>query len=451
MADIETDEHKALRLKFERLCDEQERLYKPEFEEVFKRLSKLDGGQWMKFLTEPTNFADELPGISLNYINQALLEAGFAADKEFCKDFTRYNEVFTEGKMIQQQGIILNLQEVSEQQEPVIEQECWQFYPVSIIASPELHTAINETVVNNATEGKGLFENITIAQEENESDDEYFDCEAYGVKCSLQPYVRELECYGITKSLFSSNGLSFSYALPVLKGIIDFIKENSTEPNKVRNYTAKQIKIFDTIPVWGLFYQILILYGLCYWCENVSHKIREGKDGYNDVKEFWLWVKKLLIDKLLIFTYMPFGDGDKERLKPLCNYLYSTELGKTVQATIFKNDETQQSEAKLPEELNNPNALKWLNKALDCKLLDENYQPTATVNSNGKKAALAALLNEFIGLVITKGNDYKEHYSWKPFENLWQVSNMSTYASTIINPNKDRPKYYNTYKSLLNK
>lgn len=442
MADIETDEYKALRLKYEALIDEQEQLPRVGFAEVFKLLDSLE-----------EEFTPQHPYTeNQDNINKALEMAGHSTDKVFCKAFKRNNQIMIEGEDIQLKGLMQIAKEHYEQiKEPDTEQEGWRFYPVSIVASPELHTAINETVVNNATEGKGLFENITIVQEENESDDEYFDCEAYGVKCSLQPYVRELECYGITKSLFSSNGLSFSYALPVLKGIIDFIKENSTEPNKVRNYTAKQIKIFDTIPVWGLFYQILILYGLCYWCENVSHKIREGKDGYNDVKEFWLWVEKLLIDKLFRFTYMPFGDGDKERLKPLCNYLYSTELGKTVQATIFKNDETQQSEAKLPEELNNPNALKWLNKALDCKLLDENCQPTATVNSNGKKAALAALLNEFIGLVITKGNDYKEHYSWKPFETLWQVSNMSTYASTIINPNKDRPKYYNTYKSLLNK
>lgn len=442
MADIETDEYKALRLKYEALIDEQEQLPRVGFAEVFKVLDSLE-----------EEFTPQHPYTeNQDNINKALEMAGHSTDKVFCKAFKRNNQIMIEGEDIQLKGLMQIAKEHYEQiKEPDTEQEGWRFYPVSIVASPELHTAINETVVNNATEGKGLFENITIVQEENESDDEYFDCEAYGVKCSLQPYVRELECYGITKSLFSSNGLSFSYALPVLKGIIDFIKENSTEPNKVRNYTAKQIKIFDTIPVWGLFYQILILYGLCYWCENVSHKIREGKDGYNDVKEFWLWVEKLLIDKLFRFTYMPFGDGDKERLKPLCNYLYSTELGKIVQATIFKNDEIQQSEAKLPEELNNQNALKWLNKALDCKLLDDNYQPTATVNSNGKKAALAALLNEFIGLVITKGNDYKEHYSWKPFETLWQVSNMSTYASTIINPNKDRPKYYNTYKSLLNK
>lgn len=333
-----------LQTRFNELCIEQESLPQTGFASVFEVLDEID-----EAFTPEHPYTD-----NEDNINKALEMAGHSNDEAFCRSFKRSNQITIEGKKIEAQIIPL-MCKIFDSNQQETKPEGWQFKNNPVIIAPqELHQIINDRIQSDALKGEGLFSNITEIETFDETFDEYLDCEAYGVKCSLQPYMRALEEYGVIKSLFSSEELSFKHVLEILngeQGIITYIKEHSTEPNKIRNYTTMIIKAFDDVPIWGLFYQITILQGLCYWCQEARNKIGESNDGYKDILELWGWIESLLIEKEILFTYQPWGDRDKERLKPLCDYLYSTELGQSIQEEIFGKHQTDIPEPQpLPSE-----------------------------------------------------------------------------------------------------
>ena len=347
---------KILQDKFEALCDEQEGLYRKDFEKVFERLFELDN-------TLTKNFPCTA---NITNINKALKMAGFEKDKNFCNGFKRYNEIFITGKEIQgqilkelpkPQGINLtmitgcNIDSLQIQGTITHTNDEWRFYPINIIAPQPLMTIIDVSLEKDAKAGKGLFNNVTDIPEEDENLDEWFDIDAYGLKCSLEPLYRDLQNYGILDSILKSETIK-KYFLQTLKNtLIGFIKSNTDKPNKVRNHITKTLKELDDIPAWGLLLQILLLQGLVKWFEGVN--LNEGDNGYDEACTLVQWIGKQLMEKEVRFCYFFWGKDDKEFLKPFCNYLYSTDIGKEIQAglirSLAKNDEKETKELQQEE------------------------------------------------------------------------------------------------------
>jgi hypothetical protein len=434
-------ELKELQNEFNKLCDEQEGLYHGDFEKVFKCLFKLD-----KTLTKnipcTTNGAD---------ISKALKMAGFEKDKDFCNAFKRYNEIFIAGKEIQRKiikmiprplginlvmikGVDISNLQILEKPEPV--SEGWQFYPKNIIApEPLMNTAI-DGLKRDAAANKGLFSNMTDIPEEDESLDRWFEIEAYGLKCSLEPLYRELQHYKILDSILKYKTIK-SYFLKTLKcTLIEFIKENTDKPNKVRNHIIKTLKELDGIPVFGLLLQILLLQGLIKWFEGVD--LKEDDVGFNEACILVQWISKHLIEKEVKFCYFFWGKADKEYLKPFCDYLYSTDIGKGVQTGLIefisKNNEKIASEfqpeqqpeltrqaVNLPKELDTNEAKRYFTQAIEKGLMSDEYK---WLKSKALLSYFADKASEYLNL--GKGEyDGKTKITWKPFETLFGIKGLS--------------------------
>ena len=384
-----TKELEELTAKFNALCDEQEKLPREGFAKVFE---VLDG---MEETFTPQHPYTENEDI----INKALEITGHSSDEAFCRAFKRNNQIMIEGKNIQDKGLEIYAMQQHEKikEEPKKPNE-WQFVPIRIIASKEIvDNVINPILETDAKEGKGLYGNITDIPEEDESLDEWFDIEAYGIKCSLEPLYRDLQNYGVVDSVLGNDTIR-EYYLQVIKSLIYFIRDNTDKPNKIRNHISKTLKELDDIPAFGLLLQILLLQGLIKWFENVD--LKKGDNGYNEACSLVQWIGEQLMIKEIGFCYFRWGEGDKEYLKPLCNYLLSTEIGEFVQDILFKkqidcsniidgehearkipkeagNNEKTTDKISLPSELDTEKARKYFAKAINVgymKKEDSNYK-----------------------------------------------------------------------------
>lgn len=356
-----------LQNQFDKLCNEQDALYQKDFEKVFEQLFKLDNS-----LTKNYSCTDDS-----NLIKEALEKAGFADNETFCKDFKRYNEIFVEGKKIQKLELKIALQDGKIQipKRPEPKPNEWAFATPSIIIPKELRPVLDKVFEENICKENGLFSCFTDIPKEDENDDDFLMIDAYGVKCNgLQVYYRDLQKHGVISGML--NKPIFKKALLAsLTEICTFIRENTDKPNKVRNHIREKIKWFDTLPVYGLIFQILILQGLISWFENVS--LEKGDKGYKDAEMLGQWIMNILLKKEVSFCYFLWGDGDKKWLKPLCNYLLSTQAGQAIQKGVRarNNEQTagepQQKKPELPKPL--PMRLKGNEaKSLRTLLIDKN-------------------------------------------------------------------------------
>ena len=390
----------ANKAEFERLCTEQKGLYTPEFERVFTALYEIAPNQREIYNTNGWNILADLPEvIDTDTLNRALSVTG--ASDEVKRDFTRYAEVVLQGKRLAQQNVLLNI-EIEMNNRPQEQQpEGWRFYPINIIASPDLHNIIAEVLEQDAQKGEGLFSNITeIAELPDEALDEYLSVEIYNVVCSLQPYLGVLNRYGVTGQTLGKEFTRYLFAY--LKQVADHIKTNTDKPEAVKLYIFEAIKNLDGIKIWGLIFQILTLQGILSLLENCT--LKEGENGYNEAQDLCNWIADLLGKKLVWFTLTGdiYGDEDKERLQPLCDYLYNTELGRTVQQVIFERDKGDTPELNeptdtakeivnsLPEELNTDRVRKYFARAVECgymKPIGNGYK----WEFGGKRGALARL------------------------------------------------------------
>ena len=322
---IENKTLQELQSRFEALCDEQEQLPREGFAKVFEVLDELEE----TFTSQHPYTENE------DNINKALELTGHSTDEAFCKAFKRNNQIMIEGKEIQAKGLeIFAIQQCEKIKEKPHNLNEWQFVPIRIFAPKELmNNVINPRLETDAKEGKGLYGNITDIPEEKESLDEWFDIEAYGVKCSLEPLYRDLQNYGVVDSVLENDTIK-DYYLKAIKGLIYFIRDNTDKPNRIRNHISKILKGLDDIPAFGLLLQILLLQGLIKWFENVN--LKEGDNGYNEASNLVQWIGKQLMKKEIRFCYFRWGEDDKKWLKPFCDYLLSTEIGKTVQNYLLK-------------------------------------------------------------------------------------------------------------------
>lgn len=322
---IENKTLQELQSRFEALCDEQEQLPREGFAKVFEVLDELE--ETFTYQHPYTENEDN--------INKALELTGHSTDEAFCKAFKRNNQIMIEGKEIQAKGLeIFAIQQCEKIKEKPHNLNEWQFVPIRIFAPKELmNNVINPRLETDAKEGKGLYGNITDIPEEKESLDEWFDIEAYGVKCSLEPLYRDLQNYGVVDSVLENDTIK-DYYLKAIKGLIYFIRDNTDKPNRIRNHISKILKGLDDIPAFGLLLQILLLQGLIKWFENVN--LKEDDNGYNEASNLVQWIGKQLMKKEIRFCYFRWGEDDKKWLKPFCDYLLSTEIGKTVQNYLLK-------------------------------------------------------------------------------------------------------------------
>lgn len=363
-----------LQAKFEALCDEQESLYKPEFEMIFKALYSIDEGQREVYKTNDWCMNVTLPDVpDTDKLKQAIKKAGFT-DEAFNNDFTRYAQIVIDGKkMMQEKASLLANNAMGKRAEAVNANE-WQFVPISIIApEPIMNDIINPLIEADAKAGKGLFANVTDIPEINEAFDEYLMIEVYGLKCTLHPFFDELRQY----NLIGENGMLkdefVKTLLSIISRIMCFIKENTNKPNRIQNFIKGIITNFDNIPIWGLLFQILVLRGLCKVIEGID--TNEGNNGFYEAQSLYNWLSKRLGDKEIQFCYVPYGDEDKQILKPLCNYLYSTELGQAVQNAIFNKQHQPVNNGKttgvfnLPSELDTEKARRCFTKAIEANYI----------------------------------------------------------------------------------
>lgn len=418
----------ANKAEFERLCTELEGLYIPEFERVFTALYEIAPGQREVYNTHGWDMGAALPeAIDTDTLNRALSVTGVS--DEVRRDFIRYAEIVLQGKRLIQQNALLNI-EIEMTDRPQEKQpEGWRFYPINIIASPDLHNIIAEVIQQDAQKGEGLFTNITeIAELPDEALDEWLGVEVYNVWSNLQPYKGELCRYGVTGQTLGKEFTRYLFAY--LKEIADHIKTNTDKPEAVKKHIFEAVEKLDGIKVWGLIFQILTLQGLLSLLENCT--LKEGENGYNEVQELSMWIADLLGRKEMWFAFTGgiYGDEDKTRLQPLCEYLYNTEIGRTVQQVIFERDKsdtpdlnepTDRPEAvTLPDKLATPEALKIFEQARELGLIDRDYK---WLKGLQLLACFAREMSLKLGLGKGNNSDGTPRISWQPFERLFNISN----------------------------
>ncbi|MCJ2382354.1 hypothetical protein MUN53_17365 [Parabacteroides sp. AGMB00274] len=320
-----TKELEELTVKFNALCDEQEKLPREGFAKVFE---VLDG---MEDTFTPQHPYTENEDI----INKALEITGHSNDETFCKAFKRNNQIMIEGKKIQAKGLeILAMQQYEKAKEEPPSPDEWQFMPIRIFAPKEIISdIINPILEGNAKEGKGFYEVKTNIPEEDESMDDWFEIEAYGIRCSLEPIYRELQDYGIFNDNVLGDQIIKKYYLTAFKMLVHSIRDNTDRPNRVRNIITNTLKDLDRIQAVGLVLQILLLQSLFRWLDEID--LKEDEEGYKSACLLAQWIGEQLAKKEVDFCCYGWGEEDKKQLKPFCEYLLSTEIGKAVQKHLF--------------------------------------------------------------------------------------------------------------------
>lgn len=433
-AQLPNTDYQIIKAEFDRLCDEQESLYKPDFEAVFKELHKLDATLTQNY---PYTTDEAL-------LNEALRLAGFETDEAFCVDFKKYNALFVEGKALQAKGLGLLAKEYAQKHQNEISVERWHFVPISIVGNPDVIKWVDEKMMSDAQEGKGLFANHFPIPQEDELLDEFLGVEAYGLKCSFVPFLDELKRFGIVdgqEPFFSKELTRGLFA--TLKQAANYMKENTDKPQAIKNEIARLVNCFDSIPIWGFFFQILILQGLCRLLEGVN--INEGDNGYNEASSLYEWLYLELAKKEFDFCYKPYGAKDREQLKPLCAYLMSTEVGQLVQSKLFGN-EPQPEQANdrkttdaqsvnpepqlmalknlLPEKLKADEAVKVFENAIDAKLITNSPEGLKWNDRKQLLAYFATKVSDKFILTTKHDKDGNKTTDWKSFETLFKVRGL---------------------------
>lgn len=336
-----------LQAKFRALCDEQEKIYQPQFEAIFTALYEIDEGQRAIYNTNGWNMGQPLPDkADEGLIAKAINKAGFAKKKTIAEGFLRYANTVIEGKRLQVEMALQNAKELTPPQPAVV--AGWVFKPfANIIAPVELHSTINKVVADEAL--KGAFDSTTGIADESIDVllDELMMAEAFNIPCSLTHYTEELKRYNVIlgqNSFFDRDCTRL--LLATLKEAVLSLKEYTDKPNRLKIAIANIVKRFDDVKVWGIFFQILVLQGLCDMLERLD--INEGESGYDEAQAFYNWLIEELCKKGWWFacvSSIAYGDGDLLRLKPLCEYLMTTKAGQITQQIVTKPQQNRSDTA----------------------------------------------------------------------------------------------------------
>ena len=302
----------------------------------------------------------------------------------------------------------------------------WYFCPISIVCAAEtpeqakgLQDIVGGIIESDAKNNTGLFENRTDIEKEDELLDELLGVEAYNCKHSLTGYLADLKRYNVVgnKGAFL-NPYFTRLVFTAVKKCADTIKDNTEYPNKVKNRITDIIKTFDTVPIWGLFFQILTLQGVCHILENID--LKEGENGYDEAVDLYTWIMCRLIEKETGFCFGFYGDDDLIRLRPFCEYLCTTPVGKLVQQKVTGHGNIPPEAPEPPKELNTDKARALISRAVECRFITVE---AGQYKWNGEKVLLAYFAvkaSPYLGLKMKAGT----YACWKPFEELFGVTKL---------------------------
>lgn len=418
-----------LQKEFERLCDEQDQLPTDGFAQVFEVLYSLEEA----FTPQHPYTENEAA------INKALEITGNSSNEAFCKAFKRNNQIIIEGREIQRKGLELIAQDFTgliPQQEKQKRPDGWQFVSLNIVASQELHNGINEILKDEAEHGKGIFANVTDIPLEDIYEDEFDMVEVYNCQATFTKYFEELKKFGIIGLVGADSFLNqnFKYfLLGLLKKLATYIKEHTDKQAATKNEITNTLKILDELPHWGLFFQILTLQGLCRWLESVN--INEGDKGFDEVQTLYDWLLKYLAEKIMNLAFKPYSDGDKARLKPLTDYLYSTEVERWLQEQIFCKPQQKSHTAVTKQDIVKPQQeteleKKYFAKAIQAGLMGKDCNSYIWLHNSGLKASLGYFINRVFNPKGTAKIPYKR------MENLFNVSRLDTAIDQALTAKK---------------
>ncbi len=424
--------------EFKRLCDEQDLLNVNGFAEVFRVLDRIEDD------FTPSNPCTE----NIASIDKALELAGKSGDEAFCRAFKRNNEIILRGREIRREKIRILSAGFGHNQ-----QDCtgWQFVDFHFIAPKRVMDIWMEELERDAKQGTGFFEVITNIPDEDEDEDELLMVDKYELKSSLTQFWDDLKQYGVigdddVDGLFPLPKIFRKALLRVLSDNAKFAKDNTDKPAKVRNHILKALRAMDGKSVIFLFLQILLLQGLLRWLEGVT--LDEDEDGYIELQSLYCWLVGVLWDKETSFICMPFGDDDKKQLKPLCDYLYSTEVGRALQEVAFGKADKAHSEAansldgtSAPaSEQKHPSRAKWRTeraikyfaKAVKAGFMeqigDDRYHWTYNY---GSKASLAYFIEKVYDPKMSQQIPFKEVGQVFGVKRLAQARNQLTGAKAL--------------------
>lgn len=332
-----------LQARFDRLCDEQETIDKTGFGKVYEYLNEtLLQGKQHPVLFPYTDNED--------LIKQALEDTGHGNDEAFCERFMKDYRLFVEGKAIQAKGLQAIASIIPEFGKQA---GGWYFVPITILTpkeAPELGEAITCILERDAQTGTGLFSNVTQIEKEDEALDELLCVEAYNCRHSFTRYLAVLKQYNVAGKDGAFLKKDFTqYLFVLLKQCANIIKDNTDSPQRVKNSLNDVITGLDSFHVWGLFFQMLVLQGLCQMLESID--IKEGDNGFDEAQDLHRWLFLALLDKMMHFCCVYYGENDFKTLTPLCEYLCTTEAGKMVQQRVKREYYPEpQPEAQTPPE-----------------------------------------------------------------------------------------------------
>lgn len=421
------------------MCEEQDTLYRPDFEKVFNAMYEIDSSQKWVYDTASWNMNGALPDeADQDTIQRALEKTGFANEEEFCKDFFRYANLVIAGKRNMQERVTLNikdLMDVSTGGNAQRETGGWYFYPINIFCAAEtpeqakdLQGSVSKVLEKCAEDGVGLFENTTEIEKEDEFLDDLLCVEAYSCQHSLTGYLGDLKRYNVVGNNDGAflNKEFTRWVFMAVKKCADTIKDNTGCPNKVKNSIAETIKTFDDIPVWGLFFQILTLQGVCHILEHID--LNEGENGYDEAVDLYEWVIMQLGKKEITFSVWIYGENDLKRLRPFCEYLCTTTAGKMVQEEIMKRygitgQHRMTSEAmEFPDELNTDKARALIARAIEAGFITVDMGKYKWNTEKVLLSYFAVKATDYLGL---KKQRHTAEAAWKPFEVLFNMKSKS--------------------------
>lgn len=329
----------------------------------------------------------------------------------------------------------------------------WIFYPVKIIVQDGYQSIINKVVDDGLKDNKGIFSNVTDISKECDLD-AFLMIDAFDLHGSLIEYKDNLEAHSVigNKGFLNEEFTYFLFA--TVSSLAKYIAANTDRPAGTKNHIIDTLKELDRLPVWGLFFQILILQGLCTWLEGMD--ITEQDRGFKAAQSLYDWIFERLMEKEIYFCYTPYSDNDKKILKPFCDYLYSTYAGKTIQKLLherttqratdtlyyFKSDLTNDEVKELFDDLIKG---RYLDKKTTFEMwgfvcgLGGNIESQKAINWIGNQYLLAYFIDALFGC----------HNSnvWIITENTFTIKgkapNIAAMKSSV---SKIKKEYYSTYK-----
>lgn len=299
---------------------------------------------------------------------------------------------------------------------------------------------IQGIIDNELTKNDGFFSNNYLPQEEDASLDDLFCVDAYGMKCSFQPFYTELKTFGVS-DLFGQDLTRCIFR--VLKEIGQFIKDNTDKPQTIKNHIISMLDVFGNIQLVSAMARISVMRGL----EMFYLECRDTIEGYGtaEVEDMLMWVALEEGKMISAFTILPLEMGlvsaeVSKHIKPFTDYLYSTEIGKMANditlASIYGGNKTDNdTQVPLPQELDTDRARKYIAKAIEVgyiKPTDNGYEWIF----GGKRGGLARL-GYFIEKVYCPTNT--EQLPEKAINNLFGVTRIGSAISQLHNAKKPQP------------